>query len=75
MCRGYGARMKTTLLALSAATLAVALSACVDINDSDDGLNAGAAAEADVAADAGIDPAADAAPADCGDGVFDVSQG
>jgi len=53
--------MKTTLLALSAATLAVALSACVDINDSDDGLNAGAAAEADAAADAAV---ATTAPAD-----------
>lgn len=60
---GYGDCMNTTFKLLSVAALAVALSACIRISDSDDdGLNSGAAAEADAAAEAGID--GDAAPAD-----------
>lgn len=54
--------MKTILNALSAATFAVALSACV-VSDGDDGLNAGAAAEADAAADVDSTEAS-TAPAD-----------
>ncbi len=60
---GYGVRMNmnTTLKIFSAAALTVALSACVVDNGSDDGRN-NAAAEADAAAEAGVD--GELAPAD-----------
>ena len=58
--RRYGAGMNTFLRTLSLAALALALAACIRINDTDDHGD-DAAAQADAAAE-GFEPAADAAP-------------